>query len=114
MELLTYLLISTMLYAGIDDFFCMSIDEKTWILIHILVFLINWQTILILPCYIFLRKIKHIGLADWIIFTAAFNISNNYYVLIITSYLLIISSIDIKSRKSPLILAITVGSIISM
>lgn len=114
MQLLKTLLISTMIYAGIDDFFCMSIDEKTWILIHILVFMINWKTIIILPFYIILSKIKHVGLADWIIFVAAYHLSNNYKILIYTSYILAIGSIDLELKKSPIILPIVIGSIISM
>ena len=114
MEILNNLLLSMMIYAGIDDLFHMSIDEITWIIIHIFVFTINWKTIMILPMYIIIRKIKYIGLADWIIFIAALQLSNDYTMLGIISYIFILANIDIKSKKSPIILPITLATMITM
>ena len=114
MKILESLILSLMLYAGIDDLFNMSIDEVTWVIIHILVFINNWQTIVIIPLYLILKRFKYIGLADWIIFIAALQISNNYTLLLIISYIFILSNIDIKSRKSPIILPITLATMISM
>ncbi len=114
MQILNNLLLSIMIYAGIDDLFNMSIDEITWIIIHIFVFIINWKTIIILPMYFVLRKIKYVGLADWIILIAALQLSNQYIMLVIISYIFILANIDIKSKKSPIILPITIATMITM
>jgi hypothetical protein len=105
------LALSFMTFIGIDDMFCMSIHEIHWVIMHCLLLLINWKVIFILPFYYICKKWKFIGIGDWIVIVAAILISNNYYLCFLISYVFSIAFIDIKERKSPLILPITLGVI---
>lgn len=113
MNYLKVILICVMLYAGIEDMFFMSINSITWIIIHILLFIVNWKLLLLLPFYYILQKISSIGLADWVIIACAITISNNYYLCFIIAYLLLCATINIKEKKVAMILPVTVGIILS-